>query len=179
MARVRICSACGHRNPPQEMFCEGPCGGTSLANVPSTELGEGLAAAAPGTSQASRAPHVSNPADPPAPATAPAPATVRERETVARLVFPWGEEQVRGTLAVGRDPAYSPLARRLQAYPSVSSRHAELRSTRDGFAVRHVGSTNPTYIDGRALASGETAIAGDGAEIAFSRALTARLHVER
>jgi pSer/pThr/pTyr-binding forkhead associated (FHA) protein len=105
--------------------------------------------------------------------------TVRERDTVAHLDFPWGEEPVRGMLCVGRDCAYSPLSGRLQAYPSVSNRHAELRLTPEGLAVRHIGSTNPTYVDGRALASGETALAGDGAEIAFSRALVARLRVER
>lgn len=166
MARVKVCSACGHANVPQEMFCTGDCCGASLANVDVTEAGE-EEPAAPAAEAAPAAPGAG---------LAQAPRTTREAPC-ARLEFDWGDEWIGESLAVGRDPAFSPLAGRLAAYRTVSGRHAELEPQGDAVQILQLGGTNPTYVDGRPLQAGESARARDGARIGFSRAVTAILRI--
>jgi hypothetical protein len=169
MARVMICPACAHVNSVSEMFCVG-CG-ASLANVDPTEdvplAGAATVAAPAPTGAASAA----------APTMVPPVLATHREERPARLRFEWGEVMIGPLLQVGRDAAFSPIADRLQAYDTVSGRHAELRPQGDGITVAQVGRTNPTYLDGRPLREGESATARDGTVISFSRALSATLRI--
>jgi hypothetical protein len=171
MARVRICRAagCNFENPLDEMFCGGPCGGASLANAPEVESGSGLpesAAPAPASAPTAAAP------------PNPTPGTTLERSAPTVLLsFPWGEEALDGRVGIGRDPAFSRFAAPLDRYPTVSGRHAELQPVEGGLRVLHVGRTNPTYVDGRPLTTGKSALVRDGSELAFSSALVVRVRL--
>lgn len=164
MARVKVCVVCEHQNAPGEMFCvgevDGEICGSSLANIDVTEAVDRSAAEQSNV------------------AVAPVSMTTREpTQRSARVCFPWGEEQVSGLLGIGRDPEFSRLWQRLDSYPTVSGRHAELRLLDGGVCVLHLGGTNPTYVDGRALTAGESAIVGDGCQVAFSRMLVATVRI--
>lgn len=153
MARVKSCEVCGHPNPPNEVFCLS-CG-ASLADVPVTDADAARPAAGP--------------VEPPTPA-----GTFREPAPLAaQLIFDWGPVPVVGGLRVGRDAQFSALGDRIAAVTSVSRRHAELFVQDGRLFVRHLGETNPTYVNGHPLATGEALGLDHGAEILFSRALRA------
>lgn len=155
MARVTICSVCDAANPIGEVFCV-KCG-TSLTGAFETDDGP---------------PEASERAPPPLAGTF--------RETpasAAQLIFAWGAETVGNRLSIGRDSTFSPLADRLAAYESVSRRHAEVFVDGSVLAVRHLGLTNPTYVDGRPLDVNEVAALHDGAEVGFSRAVVATVRL--
>jgi hypothetical protein len=160
MARVKVCEVCESENAPDEVFCvneaAGRACGVSLADVLVTESGA----------------RTQRPSEPP-----PQPAgTFREAPRMRpSLVFSWGSEPVDGRLAVGREEGFSPLAARLATYDMVSGRHAEFYVTDGALFVRHIGRTNPTYVDGRPLQIGESAQLADGAAVAFSRSLVATI----
>jgi len=118
------------------------------------------------------------PPDAPKKVAAPLAGTFREVPVSAsQLIFEWGSEAIGERLLIGRDPQFSPLADRLANFESVSRRHAEVFVNGDVLAVRHLGLTNPTYVDGRALEANEMATLHDGAEIAFSRAVSATVRL--
>jgi pSer/pThr/pTyr-binding forkhead associated (FHA) protein len=60
----------------------------------------------------------------------------------------------------------------------VSRRHAELLLEGGKLFVRHLGRTNPTYVNGRKLGDGERTELNDGDEIGFSTQETAVVRIE-
>lgn len=92
------------------------------------------------------------------------------------LEFPWGEEAIHDILRIGRDPAFSPLADKLDAdrnptYATISRVHAELR-LRDGrLFVVHLQARNPTYVDGCEIESDVETEVFDECTIGFSNRL--------
>jgi pSer/pThr/pTyr-binding forkhead associated (FHA) protein len=91
----------------------------------------------------------------------------------AELVFEWGPVRVQGRLAIGRDRTFSSIADRLGPFATVSREHAIINLTPDALRIVHVGSTNPTYLNGRPLKTGETAVLDDGDILRFSTRLRA------
>ena len=160
MAPVKVCPVCSKVNGPSAFSCLG-CG-VDVSSVEPSEFEEH-----------DRDSGVSG-------ATA-AHGTQLECETPTgkvSVIFPWGHELISDRLPVGRDAEFSPLSSRLADNNYVSRRHAEL-FLRDGYLyVRHVGETNPTYVNGRPLTTGDEQLLADGDEIAFSRHLTARVRVD-
>jgi pSer/pThr/pTyr-binding forkhead associated (FHA) protein len=67
-----------------------------------------------------------------------------------------------GRMTLGRDDASSIVI----ADASVSGQHAVLEQTRDGWYVRDLGSTNGTFVNGRAL-DGRPAPLRDNTQLAF------------
>jgi hypothetical protein len=156
MARVRICPVCEFHNKPGEIFCEQD--GVSLIDVPITNSDNG--------------PQRPSAVDPAArPQT---PGTRREEAqpaTRVALEFPWGTVDVMGRLPVGRDPGFSPLADQLNDY--VSQRHAEVFLEGSQLYVRHVGTTNPTYVNGTPIERDKPVQLADGDRLNFSWHMTA------
>lgn len=96
----------------------------------------------------------------------------------AFLEFPWGLVKIGRLFNVGRDPDFSPIAVEIHDN-HVSGRHAELRWERGRLMVRHVGKSNPTYVNSRELATGEEVAVGDWDRISFSSFLTAVVRLKR
>ena len=95
------------------------------------------------------------------------------------LQFEWGLILVNDTLLIGRDPEFSPLAARLVGYDTVSRRHATVTLRNGILRVTHIGTTNPTYLNGRPLDTGESAAMGDGDILRFSREVRAVVQISR
>ncbi|CAK0741186.1 FHA domain-containing protein [Gammaproteobacteria bacterium] len=163
MVRVKLCPSCDRENPPTAPFCA--CG-ASLATVPKVE-------ARPHQPPPVETTTASTPSEPPVAGiicpesscgavnppgsphclfcnTSLSTASTDPVPTIT-LRWPWGEQALLDTLPIGRDPDFSPLAERLDAYDNISRRHAELR--RDGSAVwiEDLGSTNGTFVDEQRL----------------------------
>ena len=172
MARVKVCRLCGGQNGPDELFCTAADCGASLADVgvvDSSEIGGGAAAdgavhggAVHGGGEDRR--------DPPSSADG---HTVREGQPPAAcaLVFPWGRVPVTGQLGIGREAGFSEISGRLDAFPTVSRRHAVVSAARGQWTVRDLGATNGTWVNGTRLAEGETRAIHDGDRVGFSQGL--------
>ena len=182
MARVKVCHL-GHRNPPTERFCKGVLDngelcGTPIGSVPMTDedaLAPAQQAAGVGTGDADVVSEAIS--GPVAGRNSPARTTREMPQRQARVVFPWGPEIVDGCLTIGRDWEFSPLAGRLQPMLAVSRMHAELKYDGERLILRHLGENNPTYVQGRPLAAGESLELTDGDEVAFSLDLKTRVRI--
>jgi len=90
----------------------------------------------------------------------------------AVLELPWGQRVVHAgeVIDVGRE--VGPFEHELQAYGTVSRRHATIRMTEsEKLLVRDHASTNGTFVNGvRCSSTGEVEV-GDRSEIRFSHAL--------
>lgn len=188
MARVKVCRICGHHNTPDEFFCKGEndtCG-TSLADVNAVDTSElerlaaeadaaddggadggGVdagAAAGGGVDvgvggQQNQAPNLGG-------------QTRREAQVApCALAFPWGQVPVAGQLNVGREAGFSPISGQLDAFPTVSRRHAVVGAAQGQWTVQDLGSTNGTYVNGARLAANETRAIQNGDQIGFSQGL--------
>lgn len=165
MARVKVCPVrtCGTTNKPNQRRCK-ECG-TDLTRVEIREEGEG-SDVEPG-SIPERKEQIPG-------------ANREELGTTVRaaLEFPWGKVPVRGGLNIGRLPEFSPIADWIEENLSVSGRHAEVYLDEDGFLyVRHMSTTNPTYINGESIDPGVPIQLADGDEVGFSRNLTATVRL--
>lgn len=162
MARVKVCPVCEFMNKPGEIFCKQD--GVSLIDVPITDSDN-------------------SPQRPPAVAPAArqrTPGTLREEArptTRAALEFPWGTVQVVGRLNVGRDPDFSPIADRLTDNEYVSGRHAEIFLEAGRLYVQHVGTTNPTYVNGAPIERDKPVQLADGDQVSFSRHMPATMRL--
>jgi pSer/pThr/pTyr-binding forkhead associated (FHA) protein len=94
----------------------------------------------------------------------------------AELLFDWGSEPIETDLRVGRDPEFSPIAAKLKRFDTVSRKHAELRISGGILRITHVGSTNPTYLNGLPLERGATVVLGEGDVLRFSSQVRAVVH---
>lgn len=168
MARVKICES-GHENPPDELYCGAPDCGMSLFDVVPTErFSPDLPTQQPAACPASDASRTDLPG-----------AAGRSEARRAMLAFTWGAVEISGSLNVGRDEAFSPLAARLAEYDTVSRRHARLYFQDSALFVQHLGTTNPTYVNGRPLSKDEEFRLAAGDVVKFSQAVVARVELGR
>ena len=165
MARVKLCRLCGTRNGPDGLFCS-DCG-SSLADVRALHADEveRLTAEAD-ASVVGGADVAGGEAQHPPAATA-----------SCTLQFPWGRVPVPGRLGIGRETGFSPINRQLDTYPTVSRRHAVISLAQGRWAVRDMGSTNGTFVNGARLDRGETRPIGNGDRVGFSRGLQADVEI--
>lgn len=163
MARVKKCPECGHLNSVGELYCD-DCD-CSLSDDDVVDINE----------QGEYAHEVNEPGEFPREVKCPAEkpgAQANVLDVEAFLEFPWGPVRIGRQLNVGRDTNFSPIAVEIHDN-RVSSRHAELLWNGVQLVVRHIGASNPTYVNSKALTTGEEAPVGDWDRISFSRHLTA------
>jgi hypothetical protein len=101
----------------------------------------------------------------------PAPGTIREQ--TFGLCFPFGEVRINGTLGVGRDPDFSPIATQIEGMDRVSRRHAEVRVTDTKIVIVDIGSMNGVYVNGQQILPDTPCDVRVGDEISFSSQLKA------
>ena len=153
MARMKKCPECRHLNSVGELYCDA-CQ-SSLSSDDIVEIDE----------QGEYPQEVKRPSEESGSQSS-------ALNVEAFLEFPWGLVRIDRQLNVGRDVDFSPIAVEIHN-DHVSNRHAELRWDGARLVVRHVGTSNPTYVNSKELASGEDALVGDRDRISFSRYLTA------
>ena len=74
----------------------------------------------------------------------------------AQIEWPWGQQSdLIDILQIGRDYAFSPLARELTPYTHVSRRHAELLVHGDGVWIKDLGSRNGTFVNNEEVPRGQ------------------------
>lgn len=162
MARIKICHLCQFRNNPDEINCQN-CG-VELTAPPTDERtsAEVTTGAVPERKQRIQG-------------------TVQEElgtAACAALEFPWGKVPVTGRLPIGRDPEFSPIANCIEENLYVSGRHAEVYLDEDGFLyVRHIGTSNLTYVNGKPIQPGVPMHLADADEVGFSQHLTANVQI--
>lgn len=98
----------------------------------------------------------------------------------AVIEWPWGKETVVGTLTVGRiPPTQVKLAARLESeFSNVSRLHAELVWREKVLTIQDFGSTNGTYINGRALAPRRITPLKNGDRVRFAATLEVTVRIE-
>ncbi|MCC7079790.1 MAG: FHA domain-containing protein [Burkholderiales bacterium] len=120
--------------------------------------------------------------DPPresAPALGGAPTTLEAEPVRAVLEWPWGQKsEISAHLNIGRDYAFSPLARELTPYTHVSRKHAELLVYGDGVWVRDLGSRNGTYVNNDEVPKGQAYLIDGDAIIRFGPLLAVSLKIK-
>jgi hypothetical protein len=106
-------------------------------------------------------------------------AMVAEVEPVrALLEWPWGHKtELTNHLNIGRDYAFSPLARELTPYTHVSRKHAELLVYGDGVWVRDLGSRNGTFVNNEEVPKGQAYLIDSDAILRFGPLLAVSLKI--
>jgi len=154
MARVKVCKRCRRENPVGEPVClNTECDSDQFVLYP----GDGHEPTPDGNEIESDE-------------------TTRAAVGVV-LQCPWGEEAISGRLPLGRDPEFSPVASRLDAFENISRRHAELSI--DGRAVRlqDFQSMNGTFVNGQRIEPFVVVPLSDGDEIRLGKDVRLRLRV--
>ena len=152
MARVKVCPipGCGYENAADRMSCR-QCR-SPLANVALTDSAAVVESSAGSEERTSNGPALGG-------ATSPAGGPKDPRR--ARLVFDWGEVVItsREPVGIGRDPSFSPqVAEHIPDNVYVSRQHAQVFMRSDGTTwLRHLSTTNPTYVNGRKPSDAENA----------------------
>ena len=175
MARVKVCRLCGQHNEPDELFCVAADCGASLADVSAVErraaeadAGEDSGGDNGGEGQQNQAANVGG-------------HTMRDGQmdqaAPCALVFPWGRVPVAGQLGVGREAGFSPISGQLDAFPTVSRRHAVVGVAQGQWTIRDLGSTNGTYVNDTRLAEGATRAIHNGDRVRFSQGLQVRVEI--
>ena len=194
MARVKVCRLCGHHNGPDELFCAAAGCGTSLADVSAVDRSEIERMAAEAEAEAadgggvesggvesgvagSGAVETGGP-EGRQPGAGMTGHTMRDVQAApCALMFPWGRVPVAGQMGVGREAGFSPVSGQLDAFPTVSRRHAVVGAPQGQWTVRDLGSTNGTYVNGTRLAPGETRPIQNGDQVGFSQGLQVRVEI--
>ncbi|MGH8665188.1 MAG: FHA domain-containing protein [Burkholderiales bacterium] len=118
------------------------------------------------------------PSGEPAAALGGAPSMLEEDPVRAVLEWPWGQRsELSAHLNIGRDYAFSPLARELTPYTHVSRKHAELLVYGDGVWVRDLGSRNGTYVNNEEVPKGQAYLIDADSIIRFGPLLAVSLKV--
>ena len=113
----------------------------------------------------------------PATALGGAPTTLDE-PVRAVLEWPWGQRsELSAHLNIGRDYAFSPLARELTPYTHVSRKHAELLVYGDGVWVRDLGSRNGTYVNNEEVPKGQAYLIDGDVIVRFGPLLAVSLKI--
>jgi hypothetical protein len=114
----------------------------------------------------------------PATALGGAPSSLEEDPVRAVLEWPWGQKsELSAYLNIGRDYAFSPLARELTPYTHVSRKHAELLVYGDGVWVRDLGSRNGTYVNNEEVPKGQAYLIDADSIIRFGPLLAVSLKI--
>jgi hypothetical protein len=90
--------------------------------------------------------------------------------SVLTLSWPWGDEEVRDTLVVGRDPPAPPalIARLAEGrFDNVSRQHAKFVVADGKASVVDMGSSNGTFVNGIRLRPNVPAELASGAKLRF------------
>lgn len=198
---MKVCRLCGRQNDPDELFCVAADCGVSLADVSvvdSDAVGAGAAgdgaAGGGGPDSADGAGAVGDgaaggggPDSDGLRAGGSGPAQEADGRTIrdggmnqarpCALVFPWGRVPVAGELGIGREAEFSPISGRLDAFPTVSRRHAVVGTAQGRWTVRDLGSTNGTFVNRARLAEGETRAIQDGDRVGFSQSLQVQVEI--
>ena len=96
----------------------------------------------------------------------------------AVLEWPWGARtELTERLDIGRDYAFSPLAKELTPYTHVSRKHAEMMVHGDAVWVRDLGSRNGTYVNDEEVPKGQALLIDGDAIIRFGPALAVALKI--
>ncbi|MDG4597683.1 MAG: FHA domain-containing protein [Candidatus Contendobacter sp.] len=96
------------------------------------------------------------------------------------IEWPWGDStEVFEKLSIGRDPDFSPLAARLNAYPNISRRHAELQRVAQGISVHDLGSVNGTFVAGQRITPDAPVLLEHNTRLRFARDLDVHLKIIR
>jgi hypothetical protein len=154
MTARKICPTCGTENEVTRVICAS-CGVSLVGVDPSEEFGASAlppASSAPSPEVRCRECDASNTAaldrcvycdarlkDAPC------------RTFVVSLLWPWGTEDVRESLLVGRDPPAPPaLVAKLSAggFDNVSRKHAKLIVAEGKVSIVDMGSSNGTFVNG-------------------------------
>lgn len=103
---------------------------------------------------------------------------VSERKVKVIIVWPWGESEVGGRLAIGRDPKFSELARYIDVpqYQNVSRRHAEILVENGTVWITDLQSTNGTCIDNE-IVFGKKVSLGTNSVVKFGNELEANIRI--
>jgi hypothetical protein len=115
----------------------------------------------------------------PATALGGAPSTLDADPVRAVLEWPWGQKsELSAHLNIGRDYAFSPLARELTPYTHVSRKHAELLVYGDGVWVRDLGSRNGTYVNNEEVPKGQAYLIDGDVIVRFGPLLAVPLKIK-
>jgi hypothetical protein len=115
----------------------------------------------------------------PATALGGAPTTSEDDPVRAVLEWPWGQRsELSAHLNIGRDYAFSPLARELTPYTHVSRKHAELLVYGDGVWVRDLGSRNGTYVNNEEVPKGQAYLIDGDVIVRFGPLLAVALKLK-
>jgi hypothetical protein len=107
-----------------------------------------------------------------------APVQLDEEPVRAVLEWPWGQKsELTAHLNIGRDYAFSPLARELTPYTHVSRKHAELLVYGDGVWVRDLGSRNGTYVNNEEVPKGQAYLIDGDSIVRFGPLLAVSLKI--
>ena len=159
----------------------GPDGGAPSGG--GTAPGGGLPAgggSGPGPGPVAGGPGPGSVADGPAPRPVADGRTVRDgldQAPPCALLFPWGRVPVAAELRIGREAEFSPISQRLDAFSTVSRRHAVVGAARGRWTVRDLGSTNGTFVNSARLAEGETRAIENGDRVNFSQGLQVQVEI--
>lgn len=93
------------------------------------------------------------------------------REAAFAIRFPFGDVPIDGSLRVGREPTFSPIAQKLEGYGTVGRRHAELSVRGDELLITDLLSTNHVFVNDRQIPPNEPTPLKPGDEVLFSRQL--------
>ena len=114
----------------------------------------------------------------PAMALGGAPSALEDDPVRAVVEWPWGQKsELSAHLNIGRDYAFSPLARELTPYTHVSRKHAELLVYGDGVWVRDLGSRNGTYVNNEEVPKGQAYLIDADSIIRFGPLLAVSLKI--
>jgi hypothetical protein len=96
----------------------------------------------------------------------------------AQIEWPWGQiSDLIEMLPIGRDYAYSPLARELTPFTHVSRRHAELFVHGDSVWIKDLGSRNGTYVNNEEVQKGQVFLIDTDSIVRFGPLLTASVKI--
>jgi hypothetical protein len=96
----------------------------------------------------------------------------------AQIEWPWGQtSDLTDLLPIGRDYAYSPLARELTPYTHVSRRHAELFVHGDSVWIKDLGSRNGTFVNNEEVQKGQVFLIDSDSIVRFGPLLAVSVKI--
>jgi len=191
MNLVKVCPTCGYSNSVVSLFCIGSGCGVSLVGVDPTEQSSSQQGQEPlpDINFASiRCPECSAEitqvtqrciyCD----AVLPRGDSQEEPSVRVELRWPWGTQNLTGTLMIGRDsPAPAELVKAIldRGYDNVSRSHAELTVSDENVSVKDLGSVNGTYIDGVRIPPNKAIPLKHGSVIRFAANLAVEISIKQ
>lgn len=190
MSLVKVCPTCGYSNSAASLFCISPGCGVSLVGVhPSEQSGsqqeQGTLPVINSTS--ARCPECSAETTQVTErciycdAVLPRDDSQEKPSVRVELRWPWGKQNLTGTLRIGRDsPAPPELVKAIldRGCDNVSRSHAELTVSVDNVSVKDLGSVNGTYIDGVRIPPNKAIPLKHGSVVRFAANLAVEISIK-